>query len=61
MFKNRKMVFQIGTVLVLVFVFVTIISGIYVSNRSTKIYLNAKNEMINSQIQVKQEKINIGT
>ena len=50
MFKNRKMVFQIGIVLVLVFVFVTIISGIYVSNRSTKIYLNAKNEMINKDL-----------
>ena len=57
MFKNRKMVFQIGAVLVLVFGIVIAISSIYVSRQSTEIYLNAKNEMINKDLDQAQDEM----
>ena len=58
MFKKRKLLFQIGLVVSIVFLLIMVLMELYVFNKNTTLFLSAKNEMIDQDLRYTRESFN---
>ena len=57
MFKKRKLLFQIGLVVSIVFLLIMVLMELYVFNKNTTLFLSAKNEMIDQDLQYTRDSV----